>query len=90
MAEEESDEERDEWDFNQDALLDSLRLRTALLLACMELTGGDDLLEAWALAEDFYDAAPALLKELSEQGLKNLPDEAHEFFKALDKQAENN
>lgn len=45
------------------AMIDSTRLRAALLLACTELTGGDPI-EAWGLAEEFYDAAPSLLNAL--------------------------
>lgn len=47
----------------ENAMLDSVRLRAALLLACTELTGGDPI-EAWGLAEEFYDQAPKLLKLL--------------------------
>lgn len=56
----------------EDALVDSLRLRSALLLACIELTDGDPI-AAWELAEDFYDMAPNLVEHLNEQGIKNLP-----------------
>jgi hypothetical protein len=48
----------------ENAMIDSVRLRAALLLACTELTGGDPL-EGWGLCEQFYDAAPALLDSLS-------------------------
>lgn len=47
----------------ENAMIDSVRLRAALLLACTELTDGDPI-EAWGLAEDFYDQAPKLLKVL--------------------------
>lgn len=54
------------------AMIDSMRLRAALLLACTELCNGDPL-EAWGLAEDFYDQAPQLIAVLTESGQGNLP-----------------
>lgn len=57
---------------SNEPLIDSLRLRAALLLACIELTGGEDMHEAWELAEQFYDAAPELLAKL-EEGTDDLP-----------------
>lgn len=84
------DDKTDKANRSDDALDDSLRLRVALLLACMELTGGEDLLEAWDLAEEFYDAAPELLEKLNEQGLSNLPAGPGQFLEFLSKQAENN
>lgn len=56
----------------ENAMVDSTRLRTALMIACIELTGGD-LLEAMDLAEHFYDEAPKLLTQLTEEGISNLP-----------------
>ncbi len=59
-----------EREFMENALVDSMRLRAALLLACTELTEGDPI-EAWGLAEEFYDQAPKLLKVL--EGDTKLP-----------------
>lgn len=59
-----------EREFMENALVDSVRLRAALLLACTELTEGDPI-EAWGLAEEFYDQAPKLLKVL--EGDTKLP-----------------
>lgn len=53
-------------------MLDTMRLRAALMLACTEICGGDPL-EAWGLAEQFYDAAPELIAILTETGTDNLP-----------------
>lgn len=61
-----------ERNFIESAMVDSTRLRTALMIACLELTGGDPL-EAMDLAEHFYDEAPKLLSLLTEQGVSNLP-----------------
>lgn len=49
----------------ENAMLDTMRLRAALLLACTELTDGDPL-EGWLLAEEFYDEAPKLIALLAE------------------------
>lgn len=57
---------------SEEALIDTVRLRSALLLACIELADGD-LMEAWDLAEQYYDLAPNLTKMLEENGLTNLP-----------------
>jgi|688.fasta_scaffold189985_1 hypothetical protein len=56
----------------ENAMLDTMRLRAALLLACTELCNGDPL-EGWGLAEEFYDQAPALIANLTETGQKQLP-----------------
>lgn len=64
-----SDSERN---FMENAIVDSSRLRVALLMACTELTGGDPM-AAMELSEQFYDEAPNVLKALSESGLDNLP-----------------
>lgn len=53
-------------------MVDTSRLRGALMLACLELTGGD-FMAAMDLAEDLYDAAPQLLDHLTETGIENLP-----------------
>lgn len=55
-----------------DPMVDPLRLRAALMIACVELAGGDPIL-GQVLAEEFYDEAPQLLKILTADGLKNLP-----------------
>lgn len=44
----------------ENAMIDTVRLRAALLIACTELADGDPL-EGWGIAEQLYDAAPALL-----------------------------
>lgn len=54
------------------AMIDTMRLRAALLLACTELTGGDPI-EAWGLAESFYDDAPKLLEVLGSDTAEKLP-----------------
>lgn len=54
------------------AMLDTMRLRAALLLACTELTGGDPI-EAWGLAETFYDEAPKLLEVLGAETAERMP-----------------
>jgi hypothetical protein len=56
----------------ENAMLDTMRLRAALLMACTELCNGDPL-EGWGLAEEFYDQAPALIANLTETGQKQLP-----------------
>lgn len=56
----------------ENCMLDTMRLRAALLLACTEICGGDPL-EAWGLAEEFYDQAPQLINILTEGGKDNLP-----------------
>lgn len=53
------------------AMVDTVRLRAALMIACTELTG--DPLMAIELAEEFYDMAPELLGILTEEGVENLP-----------------
>lgn len=55
----------------ENMMLDTTRLRAALLLACIELTG--DPMDAFDLAEHFYDLAPDLIEHLTEDGLSNLP-----------------
>ena len=52
-------------------MLDTMRLRAALLLACTELTDGDPI-EAWGLAETFYDEAPKLLEVLGAEAAEKL------------------
>lgn len=54
------------------AMLDTMRLRAALLLACTELTDGDPI-EAWGLAETFYDEAPKLLEVLGAETAEKMP-----------------
>ncbi len=54
------------------AMIDTMRLRAALLLACTELTGGDPI-EAWGLAENFYDDAPKFLEVLGADTAEKLP-----------------
>jgi hypothetical protein len=54
------------------AMVDSTRLRAALMIACTALTEGDPI-EALELAEYFYDEAPELLKTLTADGIENLP-----------------
>lgn len=54
------------------AMLDTMRLRAALLLACTELTNGDPI-EAWGLAETFYDEAPKLLEVLGVETAEKMP-----------------
>lgn len=56
----------------ENLMVDTSRLRAALMLACLELTEGD-FIAAMDLAEDLYDAAPRLLDELTQTGLDNLP-----------------
>ena len=56
----------------ENAILDTMRLRAALLLACTELCNGDPL-EGWGLAEEFYDQAPALIATLTDTGKTQLP-----------------
>lgn len=59
-------------DFMQNAMVDTVRLRAALLMCCTQLADGDPI-EALELAEMFYDEAPNLIKALTVQGLANLP-----------------
>ncbi|MBN9394287.1 MAG: hypothetical protein J0H83_03515 [Candidatus Melainabacteria bacterium] len=59
-------------DVVENAMIDTTRLRAALLLACTELTGGDPI-EAWGLAETFYDEAPKLLAVLSAETVEKMP-----------------
>lgn len=56
----------------ENLMVDTSRLRAALMLACLELTQGD-FIAAMDLSEDLYDAAPQLLESLTEAGLDNLP-----------------
>jgi len=56
----------------ENCMLDTMRLRAALMIACLEMTDGD-LEEAWDLAEHYYDLAPTLIEGLTEEGLSNLP-----------------
>ena len=56
----------------ENLMVDTSRLRAALMLACLELTEGD-LVAAMDLAEDMYDAAPQLLDSLTDTGIGNLP-----------------
>lgn len=56
----------------ENLMVDTSRLRAALMIACLEITEGDPI-AAMDLAEDFYDAAPELLAGLTETGLDNLP-----------------
>jgi hypothetical protein len=56
----------------ENAMLDTVRLRAALMLACTELCGGDPL-EGWGLAEEFYDLAPRFIEGLTGGALQNLP-----------------
>jgi len=72
-----------------DALIDSLRLRAALLLACIELTGSEDMLDAWELAEEFYDAAPGLLAKL-EEDFDGVPQPGQVLYFPSSKSPENN
>ncbi len=58
--------------FMEIAMVDTVRLRAALMIACTELSGGDPI-EAMELAEMFYDDAPDLLKILTEEGIGKLP-----------------
>ena len=58
--------------FMENAMVDTVRLRAALMIACTELSGGDPI-EALELSEFFYDQAPELIKVLTSDGLKNLP-----------------
>lgn len=59
-------------DIMQNAMVDTVRLRAALIIACTELADGDPI-EAMELAEMFYDEAPNLIKVLTAQGIENLP-----------------
>lgn len=61
-----------ETEISEEALTDTVRLRSTLLLACIELADGD-LMEAWDLAEQYYDFAPNLTTMLKEKGIENLP-----------------
>ncbi|PZM77183.1 MAG: hypothetical protein DKT66_28500 [Candidatus Melainabacteria bacterium] len=56
----------------ENMMVDTTRLRAALMLACLELTQGD-LIAAIDLSEELYDTAPKLLEGLNETGLDNLP-----------------
>lgn len=56
----------------ENLMVDTTRLRAALMIACLEITEGDPI-AAMDLAEDFYDAAPQLLAGLNETGIDNLP-----------------
>ncbi|HEY9757680.1 MAG TPA: hypothetical protein V6C97_21100 [Oculatellaceae cyanobacterium] len=58
--------------FMENAMVDSTRLRAALMMACTALADGDPM-EGLALAEEFYDEAPKLLKIMTEGGIDNLP-----------------
>lgn len=49
----------------QEALVDTFRLRTALYLACLKLSGGD-MDAACETAEYLYDHAPELLEKMNE------------------------
>lgn len=60
-----------ESEFMENAMVDTVRLRAALMIACTELTG--DPLMAVELAEEFYDMAPELLEILTEECVENLP-----------------
>ncbi len=46
---------------SEDMLVDPTRLRAALYLACIHMTGGD-LLAAMEAAAEFYEATPDLLQ----------------------------
>ncbi len=63
---------KSERQFMENAMVDSTRLRAALMIACTELAEGDPI-EGHMLAEQLYDEAPKLLKELTGAGLANLP-----------------
>jgi hypothetical protein len=56
----------------ENAMVDSTRLRAALMIACTALADGDPI-EALELAEYFYDEAPELLKILTADGIEKLP-----------------
>ena len=62
---------KSERQFMENAMVDTTRLRAALMIACTELAG--DPLQGLLLAEHFYDEAPQLLKELTSEGFDNLP-----------------
>lgn len=49
----------------QEALVDTFRLRTALYMACLQLSGGD-MDAACETAEHLYDHAPELLEKMNE------------------------
>ena len=52
--------------FMETAMVDSMRLRTALIIACFEIT--KDPLQAMDLMEHFYDEAPNLIALLTSEG----------------------
>jgi hypothetical protein len=56
----------------ENLMVDTSRLRAALMLACLELTEGDPI-AAMDLSEDLYDAAPQLLEVISEAALESFP-----------------
>lgn len=56
----------------ENLMVDTSRLRAALMLACLELTEGDPI-AAMDLSEDLYDAAPQLLEVISAAALDSLP-----------------
>lgn len=62
---------KSESEFMENAMVDTVRLRAALMIACTELTG--DPIEAIELAELLYDQAPLLIETLTEEGIENLP-----------------
>ncbi len=58
----------------KEALTDTFQLRTALYMACLQMSGGD-MDAACEAADYYYDNAPELVEKMGEVYLRNLPDE---------------
>lgn len=57
--------------FMENCMVDTTQLRTALMMACLELADGDPI-GAMELTEYFYDEAPEFQAMLQEEALKSL------------------
>ncbi|MBA3991960.1 MAG: hypothetical protein C0469_00440 [Cyanobacteria bacterium DS2.3.42] len=56
----------------ENLMVDTSRLRAALMLACLELAEGDPIV-AMDLSEDLYDAAPQFLEVVTEAAFESFP-----------------
>ena len=71
-----------ERDFMTHAMVDSTRLRTALIMACMMLCDGDPF-EACSLMEEMYHDAPDFIDEIARRARQQPPDQPLDLAKVI-------